>query len=133
MPELVVRPFKESDLNLILTTWLKGAYYGSWMRDIDRDVFFKLYPNVVQDILARCRLNVRIACYSDAEDVVAGWVCLEPENGLLHFAYVKPEARKSGVLNLLLTGVTITTCTHLTKPGKAIMLKKGWKFNPFMA
>lgn len=133
LSDVQLRAVKDSDLNLILTSWLKGARYGSWMREIDQDEYYRLYPQVIKDILRRCGLNVTIACWSDAPDVVLGWVALESEATIAHFAYVKPEYRNKGVFGLMIDQKQITHVTHVTKAGIAISRKKGWKFSPFRA
>lgn len=133
MPDISLRALKEADMPFIIETWLKGAYFGSWMRDIDFKTYYKYYPAVVQDILRRNALNARIACLSDDPDTILGYVVLEPSQRLAHFAFVKKAWRGNGIFNALVEGANIAEVTHLTKPGRAIARKKGWTFNPFLA
>lgn len=114
-------------------TWLPGLYYGNdWFREIDQDVFFSKYLEVLCALLARPQLRVMAATLNLDPDSIVGFSVYEQrESGnVLHWVYVRKDWRKKGIAsNLIPPGVSAVT--HLTKVGKAIKPKQ-WKFNPFL-
>lgn len=73
---------------------------------------------------------VALAVLTDDTDVVLGWSVYE--GSILHFVFVKRDARKQGIGTELIPK-NAEVITHLTKSGKAIWKKKHQylKFNPF--
>ncbi len=72
---------------------------------------------------------IRLAVLTDAPDVVLGWSA--QEGRVLHFAFVRPNARKRGICRDLVSEDT-ELVTHMTNVGRAIWKKhKAIKFNPF--
>ena len=128
-----IRQATLADKAFILSTWIKGAYYGHpWMQSIDSEAYYRFYPPVLERLLQKPSVNVLIACLSDEPDVVLGYLAYEPACSLGHFAFVKRAWRSKGILRTLLAEAgPITQVSHLTKPGNAIRIKKGYKFNPF--
>lgn len=127
MEQIVLRDVIPEDINFIRATFLKGTYYGSeWTAAISKDVFFTQYAKVLDNLLLVA--NIKIACLSDAPDVILGYSIYH--QNILHFVFVKKAWRLQGIANKLVP-LGITTCTAITKPGNAIRRKKGVDFNPF--
>lgn len=127
---ITIRPGKPEDSSFIFSTWLKGQYFGNdWFESVDQKVYFAYYSKYVEAILAKS--NVSIACLTDDPDVILGYaVYTLPET--LHWVFVKGAWRAKGIARRLVPEA-ITTITGLTKPGKAIMIKKGLRFNPWLS
>lgn len=116
-----------ADEAFVYATWLRSLYYGnSTFRKIDKDRFFKTYPNVIKALLTRS--NVDVVCLEDDPEVLLGYAVYEGE--ALHFLYVKKAWRKLGIARMLMPG-NVTKVTHLTKVGEKL-LPKGIKFDPFL-
>lgn len=116
---------------LVIAFWLRCLRQGSeFFSMTDPEIYYKAYSRVITSLLARPETTVRVAVLSDDHDVAAGWSVFE--GGVLHFVFVKKEARKSGVGRALLPK-GIHTFTHMTKMGRTIWKKKfkTVKFNPF--
>ncbi len=124
-----IRPARETDLNLVYATWLRGLYYGNpWFREIDKDIYFQHYEHVLKTILLNTKVSTLIACLKEDEDVALGYSVIQ--NDILHWVFVKPQWRKIGLAKDL-TPTDIKEVSHLTVVGSQIK-PKGWKFNPFL-
>lgn len=128
--ELVkIRDFSPSDKNFILATFLRGLFYGeSWFSLIDKKIFMEHYHKVVEYILNKPGISIKIACLSEDADVILGYAIYE--NDKLHWTFVKKNWRNIGIAKDLVPS-NITTVTHLTKVGLSIIHKKSLQFNPF--
>ncbi len=126
-----IRDFKESDKAFVLSTFLKGLYYGdSWFSEIDKTSFMDNYKLVGESLLQKCA--VKIACLPDDEDVILGYSILSSDFQAIIWVYVKEPWRKKGLGRSLVPKHPIAV-THLTKLGKALLKEKlnGTKFDPF--
>jgi GNAT superfamily N-acetyltransferase len=115
------------DINFLLSTMLKGLYYGSkfWAL-VDQEAFFKNYEPFLKNLLI---FNyVKIACLQEDPDVILGYSLYK--NNILHFIFVKKSYRKLGIGKLLYPE-GIDTVSHLTDSGDNIRKKLNLKFNPF--
>lgn len=126
------RHFQPTDTGFIYSTWLKGLYYGNdWFREIDQERFFDTYHRVIEALLFKPEVTIKIACLKEDLDTIVGYTITEKskEGTTLHWAFVKPVWRKLGIAKGLLPS-DITKVTHLTEIGRNIK-PKGWKFDPF--
>lgn len=118
------------DIPFILSTWLNGLKFGnSWFNLIDKKIYFSVYHKVIEKILSKQGVIIKVACLKDAPDVILGYSVSEYNR--LHWVYVKKAWRNVGVAKTLVSG-DITSVSHLTNVGKAIFLKKSWIFDPFL-
>lgn len=131
-----IRGYKPEDHAFIMSTFLRGLYYGdSWFSQIDKDCFMANYKHVVESLVRNSAIAV--ACLNDDEDVIIGYSIVGKDLKTLHWIYVKQGPskeeswRKKGIAKSL-TPAGITTVTHLTTLGKSLMNKlPGAVFNPF--
>lgn len=125
---LVVRSLRNSDTGFIFSTMLKGLYFGCDLySQIDRDVFYAVYPAVVQSLLDSG--TVRVAVLQDDEEVIVGYSVTRGTS--LDWVFVKHAWRRQGVAKLLLQDQGISSCSHLTKLGNILRKNKQITFNPF--
>lgn len=121
-----------SDMNFIHATWLPGLYHGNdWFRQIDEQTYYDSYPRIIESILQRPDVTVRIACLVEDADTILGYAVFEEE--ILHYAFVKEIWREIGIAKALIPR-NLKWVTHLTKLGKILLHKKqpNVKFNPFI-
>lgn len=122
-----IRNFKQEDLPLIYSTWLLGLYHGcDWFGRIKKESFFRNYKVVLERLVPTC--EIKVACLTDDEDVILGYVCYRGES--LDWIFVKKAWRKMGIGKMLLPE-GITNCTHLTKVGRSLKPRE-WTFDPFI-
>lgn len=126
-----VRPTVFGDEAFIFSTWLRGLHYGNpWFHEIDKDIFMENYHRVIESILARPAVEVRVACLKEDPDTIVGYAVLEPDRSALHWVHVKEAWRKFGVMKKLIPD-RVVCVTHLTTLGKTLKPKE-IKFNPFL-
>ncbi len=126
---ITIRDFTANDKNLIFATFLRGLYFGeSWFSLIDKKIFMEHYHKVIEYILAKPSVSIKIACLKEDADTVLGYAIFESEK--LHWVFVKRPWRGIGIAKDLVPS-NVTTVTHLTKVGLSIIYKKGLAFNPF--
>ena len=121
------RSLMPDDEAFIMSTWLKGLYYGnSWFRQIPQDTFFDAYRDVITRLAASS--EIKVACLADDPDVILGYSV--SSGPILHWVFVKQAWRKLGLAKDLVNPRTYVT-THMTTVGQAIK-PKDWIFNPFL-
>lgn len=126
--QIELRDPQPGDINFLLSTMLKGLYYGSkFWGLVDQDSFFTNYEPYLKT--AMINNNISIACLADDPDIILGYSVYKGSN--LQFIFVKKSYRKLGVGKLLYPS-GIETVSHLTDIGNSIRLKLGLKFNPFI-
>jgi len=130
--ELVsTRGYLPEDRNFILSTFLRGLYYGgSVFSDMPKALFMNSYHPIVERILDANVLAIRVSCLKDDPSVILGYSVLNQSATTLHWVFVKKAWRSIGIAKSLVPS-TISTVSHLTKPGKSIIVAKGLIFNPF--
>jgi hypothetical protein len=128
-----VRDYRESDLNFILATWLRGLKYGNdWYNLITPEVYFNTYKVVIQHILKHPGTSTKIACLKDDSDVILGYAVLNKQHTVLHWSFVKSPWRNIGIMKTLVPR-SVEVVTHMTKVGLGLLRKNpGMTFNPFL-
>lgn len=121
------RTMRPEDKNFIYSTWLKGMYYGSWCKEIEKGRFFENYPRVLDRIIGDA--TVIIACLNSDKSVVIGYAVVRP--GQLDYIFVKDAWRKQGIASSILKGLALTTYTHTTELGRKLAKKLKLTYNPF--
>lgn len=141
---ITFRPYDPyGDEALIYATWMQGLYHGNdWFNLISREVYFTHYRKVLDHLMKRPGLEIKIACLKEDPGVVLGYSI--SEKSILHYIFVKPVWRQIGIAKALVP-TSIQSVTHMTKIAKSILKKKypprhddEWmdqsqmKFNPFL-
>jgi hypothetical protein len=128
------RSYLPGDLHFILSTWLRGLYYGNdYFREIEDKVYFKNYENIIKHILAKPSVRIDVACLKEDDSVILGYTVTEKKDdkNILHWVFVKNIWRGIGISKDLLDPLEIKTTTHITN--KSMRTKpKRIEFNPFI-
>jgi len=133
-----IRDYVETDKAFIMSTFLRGLYYGdSWFSLIDKDAFFSVYKTVAEALLYHPNTEVRIACLKEDPDVILGYrLC---SGSIVHWVYVKSSKTREGLtwrnngIGRRLLPDSVSAVTHLTTLGKSLIHKfPGCVFNPFL-
>lgn len=129
------RFMQDSDVPFIYAQWLRGLYYGNpWFREIDQKVYFDKYHKIIETLLARDSVQVRIVCLKEDADVILAFIVTEDNGSILHWIFTRPVWRRIGIAKELVKSYLPdlnTKFTHLTIVGKDIKPKQ-WIFNPFL-
>lgn len=127
--KIVIRPVLPEDRNFILSSWLKGNYFGNfYFGQMPQAVYFEEYAKLILKILADETTDVSVACDEHNPSWIVGFSVSNREN--IHWIHVKKEFRNRGIATLLLSGKNITTSKSTTKVGRIISEHKGLIFNP---
>jgi putative ribosome biogenesis GTPase RsgA len=100
---------------------------------LKKDFFeFEKYHQIIEQILSRPEVFIRIAYLKDDPNIIVSYAILERvENKmLLHWVFTKEAWRKLGIAKAIIPE-KIDYVTSLTKIGKAIKPIE-WLFNPFL-
>ena len=163
-----IRPANNTDVAWIYSTWLKnyrefgscsGHYFGkeSCVGRIPGFVYWKDYRAAVQRVTSRPGVATLVACPSDNDEQILGWLCGERikdpvanlDKAIFHYGQVKSERRQQGIMRALveafdLTPETQCSYTHHTKlfwrnehnePHSCALrsiLPQSWIFNPYL-
>lgn len=131
-----IREYSFKDRPFIFKTWKNALYFGnSWFREIPDQIFDAKYHKIIDFILHKPNVVVKVCCLKEASDVILGYAVLEKaKDNILHFTFVKDSWRGLGIARELcfIGNDSIKICTHLTKIGKTIKYKKNLVFNPFL-
>lgn len=126
----LIRDYIPGDKNFILSTFLRGMYYGdSWFSLIPKKIFMDNYKKVAETLINNS--IIKIACLSDDKDVILGYSILSKDYLGIHFCYVKSAWRRKGIGKSLLPKFPIYI-SHFTKLGLSLRNKyPNTVFNPF--
>lgn len=125
-----VRDIKVGDENFIISTFLRGLYYGdSWFSQIPKSIFMDCYKVAAERLIKHA--TIKIACLPDEEDIIIGYSILSNDYTTVHWVYVKKDWRKQGIATSLVPKYA-SYVTHLTALGKELLPKlKDAVFHPF--
>jgi len=127
-----IRDGKPEDNNFILSTFLRGLYYGdSWFSLIPKDAFMQHYKKVANYLVIPGNSTIKVACLKEDPNVILGYSILSNDFQTIHWVFVKNAWRNKGIAKSLVPQYP-TVVTHLTKVGKQLLTKfEGAVFNPF--
>jgi len=124
-----IRNAEPTDMNLIISTYLKGAKYGSdYFKAIDEETFYQNYGSFVENRVRNA--NVIVCCLEEDADVIVGY--LVHRGPVIDWLYVKTAFRRQGVANSLLKLIEPAYTTGYSKAGAAIAKKKKVIMNPWL-
>jgi len=117
------------DEAFIYSTWLRPLYYDNEENsEINKEKFMKANANRIKQITTYPSVNVKIACLSDAPDVILGYAVIEWRK--LWWVYVKKAWREMGIAKKLVPG-NIVSCAYLTRLGKSLK-PPAWDVDPYL-
>lgn len=126
---VMIRNVIPEDKNFIFATWLKGLRFGNdWYGLIDSKVYFRIYHTVIEALLSRPNISIKVACLKEDHKVILGYSVYSDIR--LDWVHVKKSWRGIGLAKDLVPD-NITTASHVTDVGRSIIKKKGIIFNPF--
>lgn len=127
--KVIIRPCTPEDKNIVLSTWLKGNYWGCYYYGcMDQDLYFKEYTKHITKLLLKPGTKVDCAVLEDDKDTVLGYIVYN--NQTLYWAYTKKNYRKNGILNTLTKDMDFTTFTANTPVSLDIGRRKQLIYNP---
>lgn len=125
-----IRPMLDTDLNFVLSTWLK-SYYEEQKRNGSKgviypkdDVFFQGHQAKIKEILKTAECSIATAPDDDSQ--ILGWACFE--KGIVHYIYVKQVFRKLGVAKRLMPA-QVNSYSHHTRYSR--YLNNGLTYDPY--
>ena len=129
----IIRDYRESDKAFVMSTWLRGLYYGdSWFSLIPKDRFMSQYKLILEAIIAKPSNTILVACDIEDHDTIFGFSCLSTDFNMVHWTFVKKLFRGKGIGKSLVPQNPISV-SHLTETGKALLKSKfpNTVFDPF--
>lgn len=135
-----IRAYREADKGFIISTFLKGLYYGYgeenppaiWGHSIPKDIFMENYKKVALAFIESPKITIAVACLPEDPDIILGYSILSADGAVLNWVFVKTVWRGKGIAKALIPN-TVRTATHLSALGKKLLPKfTNIKFNPFL-
>lgn len=128
--QIILRQANVKDKNFILSTWLKGQYFGnSFFRNIPQYLYFEAYAKVITKILCTPGVDINIACDIESPDWIVGYSVFKGEE--IYWMHVRKDYRRQKLATLLITEQKPKVIKAYTKVGQIIAQRKGLIFNPF--
>lgn len=93
----LIRDPKGNDLPFVLNSWLKSDRDNGRNRLMSQETYYGGYRD--ECIKKLDKGFVTVACNTEDEDQIFGWVCADA--GVIHYVYVKVPFRNSGVASAL--------------------------------
>lgn len=122
-----MRRATSDDRRFVLSSWL-ASFWSTWARrHVDRDTYYRHYPEQVR--LYMDKAQVHVAFFEEVPDEILGWACVEGD--VCHYVYVKSIYRKKGIARGLLPSETRWYSSPTDTLGGLVMKKCGLKFNPW--
>jgi hypothetical protein len=134
--DYIIRPATPDAKNLVFSTWLKCYQANSvHAKRIPKSLFFERHHEVVEAILSRPTTQVLTAAWSEDPEVILGYAVTEPAKRTVHFVYVKPAFRRSGLAAALLADLEKPLIySHSTFALLDLHRKmEGWVYDPYAA
>jgi hypothetical protein len=95
-----IRNAEENDLPFIYSSWTQSYRYGSPLgKSCHNKIFFPNFARVIDWILMRDQIKVRVACYPEDRSIIFGYLVHEPH--ILHYAFTKEHFRQKGIAKSL--------------------------------
>ena len=140
MSKIVLRTYNpDIDKSYVYSTWLKCYKHESdFGKKIHPSQFFYWHQKVIDRILDQPDSVISVACLSDNEDVIVGYLVYQDQSKpVLHFCYIKPSFRLMGIAKQLFKDNNINIedsfFTHWTFPINKILPKfQNMIYDPYL-
>lgn len=91
-----IRKARGDDLSFIYATWLLSYWKHSQSHTATlKEVFYKEYPPILDQILAHPKTQVLVACAQFDDSIIFGY--LVTTDRVTHYCYVKADFRRFGI------------------------------------
>jgi hypothetical protein len=100
-----IRAMRADDVGVVVGPWV-GCHWSA-NRWLPRNEHLRWCGQAVKETLTRA--SVWVACSPDDPCRVLGWLCGDTVNGVLHFAWVREEARRKGLFRQMLACLFAST------------------------
>src|ERR1017187_7149175 len=134
-----IRPVQGDDIPFIYSTWLRSFRNDSFVGlSVKKNVFFDNYQLILDRILSKSNTKTLVACKIDEPNVIYGYLVAEPNESVLHYAFVKESFWGLGIAKALFhaafgaegaVSTSAVSITHRTK--SAQRLTDRFYYNPF--
>lgn len=133
-----IRPMVPEDKNFILSTFLRGLYYGDFFFDlIPKQIFMENYKKVGEYLVTNPKFTIKVASLKGDPGVIIGY-SITTGADVIHWVYVRGSKledgstwRGHGIARSLLPK-SPKSVSHLSTLGKTLLSKfKDCVFNPF--
>src|ERR1700689_3054403 len=113
----IIRDYRESDKAFVMSTWLRGLYYGSeFFKLADKTSFMNHYKLFLDAIISNPKNTILVACLKDEPDTILGYSVLTVDFKVVHWIFVKLLFRNKGV-GKSLCPQNPEKVTHMTDEG----------------
>ena len=131
-----IRNLLPADEPFIVDSWVEANRETARAQDAG-SVYYAEQKALVRDLISRPTVTTRVAHVPDDVDAILGWCVFDfgPKT-VVHYVYVKRNARKLGVARALLEQLIPLDCYYSHRPVYASMfnsIPKNWTFNPYKA
>lgn len=125
----LIRDYRPEDKAFIMSTWLRGLYYGNQFYALmEKNTFMDVYKQVLEALLQRS--IVKVACLVEDQDVILGYIVLSNDVNTIHWVFIKQAFRKQGIAKSL-TPKNARVYSHFSDLGLSLAKKLNYVFNPF--
>lgn len=116
MVSVNIRTWNKSDLNFILSTWLRSFRHSSPMtKHLGSDIYYAFHEKVLKHTLAKSNTTVLIATPENDPEVILGYMVVElTTDPIIHFTYVKKAFRRFGIAKSLLAAAELDGTIQIT-------------------
>lgn len=133
MSQLGIRPMQESDVNFIVSSWLRSNYKFMASKRPCNEQYFKSHQELIK--LALAEDATLIACNKDDESQIIGWINFG--DNYLNYVFVKELFEGMGVSSALIAQAGLDKnnfiVTHYTKLFHVKHPKElNIKYNPYL-
>jgi len=92
---IATRPYVESDRPFVFDQWLESFRLSHAAGPFPMRMYRPVYTTAINEILARPKVEVLVACSPDDEDELYGFICHEKRRApVVHYLYVKHIFRR---------------------------------------
>jgi hypothetical protein len=129
--KVIVRYWKPEDNSFIMSTWLRGQYWGEdYWHDSNQAIFFKHYSERIAMLIPLYNTEIHCAVLEDDPSCILAYLVCSDD--VIYWAYTKKDYRKTGLIKLLCKNKEFKYCNSITKMGRRILAKHPEiTFNPW--
>lgn len=133
---ILIRPMAESDVNLVMNSWLKSFRDCSATWGASNAEYYAAQKAIIARLFRVSQ--VAVACDPEDHDQVYGWACWTPRDKevLVHYVYVKSLFQRMGVARELMKVVNPDSlsiyATHVGPSSNDLRTTVPHRYKPFL-